>query len=131
MKVLLWFTLCVGLTVCGCALSGTVVDKSEHRAELKKVKLQKYPALKVYCGGVRRELPLKVVKTCSIDPSVTTAVDGELYLGAQIELSDGSSLGASDKGTCFISADNGLVGRSDHGRYSVTFENVSSFTIGK
>lgn len=122
---------CSGLTLCGCALSGTVVDKSQHSAELKKVKLQKYPALKVYCGGARRELPLKAVKVCRIDTSVTTSVDGELYLGAEIELSDGSSFGAPDKGKCFISADNGLVGRSDHGKYSVTFDNVISFTIGK
>ncbi|MFP4240934.1 MAG: hypothetical protein ACLFTW_03090 [Chitinispirillaceae bacterium] len=128
MRVLVGFVVCICSIICGCAVSGTVVDRSEHSAELEKMKLRN-PDMKVFCGGTRRELPLKVVKTCKIDAAVTTSVDGELYLGVELELIDGTRLGVSQKGNCYISADNELIGKSEHGTYSATFDNINSFTI--
>ncbi len=132
MRILLCTVICaVSMFFAGCAISGTIVDRSQNSADLKKMRLSGSSSLSIYCGGAKRDLPLKAVRSMKIDPFRTTSVDGLLYLGVEAELADGTRIDGSDRGDCFISSDNGLVGISGKGSYSVTLDNVSSITVGK
>lgn len=116
----------------GCAVRGTVIDRTQQSSVVNAMRLSGHPAIRIYCGGARRELPLKSVRMVKIDATQTTSVDGELYLGAEVEFRDGTRIGASEnKSRCYISAENELVGKSAKGSYSITFDNIVSFSVGK
>ena len=133
MRIVKRVLLCALVTfAAGCAVKGTVIDRTQHTSNISAMRLSRHDALRIFCGGAKREVPLKAVRMVKIDATQTTSVDGELYLGAEVEFRDGTRVGAleSENG-CFISAENELVGKSSKGSYSITFDNIVSFSVGK
>ena len=121
-------------TTIRCALSGSIVDQGRFETKLYDMKLKFYPALKVYYGGSRRDIPLKLVNTIIIDPSTTISIDNELYFGADITLKDGTRIKSlnpdqTSDTKVFLSVQNTLIGKNEHDTFTIGLENVSRITI--
>lgn len=117
-----------------CALSGIVVDRGRFETKLSDIRLQNHPALKVYHGGSKRDIPLKQVNTIIIDPSTTITVDNELYFSADITLKNNTRLKSLDKDQtvstkAFLAVQNELVGRNEDERFVISLEDVSRLTV--
>lgn len=131
----------IGLLCCAlcamavrCALSGSIVDRGRFETKFSDIRLQNHPALKVYNGGSKRYIPLKVVNTVIIDPSKALTVDNELYFSADIILRNNTRLKSFDKDQTvstevFLSVQDALVGRSLGERFVIGLEDVSRLTV--
>jgi hypothetical protein len=117
-----------------CTLSGIVVDRGRFETRLSDMRLQSPPMIRIYHGGSRRDIPLKLVSTVIIDPSTTITVGNELYFSADITLKNGTRLKSLDKDQTsstkvFISVQNTLVGKSENERFVIGLEDVSRLTV--
>jgi hypothetical protein len=122
------------LTVFQCAISGSVVDHGNFETKLTKMKLATSPLLKVYYGGGSRMVPLDLVSTIIINPSLSMTYENELYFGADITLKDGTRIKSSDKGRteltdAYICVQQMLVGMSNGEKYSAGFENILRISV--
>ena len=135
--MVLRFLLCSLCTmVFQCALSGVIVDRGRFETKLSDIRLQNHPMLKVYHGGSKRDIPLKLVNTIIIDPLNTITVDNELYFSADITLKDNTRLKSLDKDQTistkvFLSVQNELVGKNedDRDRFVISLQDVSRLTV--
>jgi len=77
------------------------------------------------------ELPLKVVKSIKINPKQISSIEGRLHFGIELLLLDSTVIGGGG-GRCYISADNGVAGKSSKGKFSLPFEKLSYvYVLGK
>jgi len=117
-----------------CALSGSIIDQGRFETKLNDIHLVDRPMLKIYHGGSIREIPLKIVNTIVIDPSVTVTVDNELYYAADITLKDGTRIKSLDEDEssftrAFISVHTTIAGRNEHDTFEIGMENISRIII--
>ncbi|MBN1578612.1 MAG: hypothetical protein JW913_18760 [Chitinispirillaceae bacterium] len=117
-----------------CALSGSIVDRGRFETKMTAMRLENREALKVYHGGSKRDIPLKLVNTIIIDPSNTITIDNELYFSADITLKDGTRIKSLEKDQTastkvFLSVQDALVGKNDDGRFVIGLEDVSRLTV--
>lgn len=117
-----------------CALSGSVIDQGRFETKLQDMHLVHHPALKIYHGGSIREIPLKLINTVVIDPSITITVNNELYFAADITLKDGTRIKSLDKDQsmlthAFISVHNTITGKNEHETFEIGIENISRIVI--
>ncbi len=117
-----------------CALSGSIVDHGRFETKLSDMRLKNYPALKVFYGGGRRNIPLKLVNTVIIDPSSTISIDNELYFSADITLKDGTRIKSLDKDQtkltkAFVSVQNVLVGKNEDDLFIIGLEDVARIVV--
>ena len=117
----------------GCSVSGMVTDRSKFGTSLNKMKLEEYPALKVYHGGAVREIPLKDISSISLDPSKTIINDNELFYRAEISLKGSNEVRSSgkDESQIFVSIQNVLCGKKGKDKFSISLDNVSLIEIKK
>lgn len=121
-------TACVLLF--GCALSGKVVDSSRFETSLHDMRLEEFPALKVYHGGVVEEIPLRGINSLKIDPSTATNVEDELFYSAEVLLSNGSRITSQkNNDKVFVSVQNTLCGKSKDEKFRIGLENISQISI--
>lgn len=117
-----------------CALSGSIIDQGRFETKLSAIRLVDHPTLKIYHGGSIREIPLKVVNTIVIDPSVTVTIDNELYYAVDVTLKDGTRIKSLDKDEstftrAFISVHNSIAGKNEHDTFRIGMENISRIII--
>jgi hypothetical protein len=117
-----------------CALSGSIIDQGRFETKLQDMQLVDHQALKIYHGGSIREIPLKLINTIVIDPSITITLNNELYFAADITLKDGTRIKSLDKDQskltrAFISVHNTIAGKNEHEIFKIGIENISRIVI--
>jgi len=128
-KWILLFLPVVCVMTAGCAVSGSVIDRGQFETPLKKMRLEEYPALKVYCNGGTKELSLSAVSTVKIDTRESATIGRELYFGTEVTLKDGSRITSGSKGKCYISIQNTITGNNKGEYYKITLDNVSQINV--
>jgi hypothetical protein len=125
----------------GYAANAKVTDVSGQTYQVKSLRLAKgftLPFIKeakidIYCDGVRITHKLKSVKSLKINPAKIASIDGKLHFGVEILLKDSTALGnINERGGCYIAADNGFMGKSSKGKFSVPFDRIGTvYFLGK
>jgi len=133
-KLVLWILVIFGVAIFQCALSGSVVDLGRFETKLTDIRLKNDPMLKIYYGGSKREVPLKMINTIIIDPTNTITVENKLYFSADITLKDGTRIKSLDQDEsklteAYLAVQNELVGKNVNDSFSIGLENVSRITI--
>lgn len=114
------------------AARARVTDATGQTYDVDKVKLFRGKQLQVVCGDTRITVPFKRIRNMTIDPSQITPVDGTIYFGVQILMSDesGSTIGdIEDRGRCLIYSGNGLRGRVARAAYRIPFSDIRAVEI--
>ena len=128
-------TLCVTITALLCApvfaVNAVVTDVNGQEYKVSSIKLAKGSKLKVVCGKTRMEVPFKSVGAMKVARGLISSVEGQLYLGAEIRMSDGTVIGGFDSDMrCAVHADNAFVGKTaSKSKYSSPLSNVSALSI--
>ncbi len=125
--------VCIGLTLfAGCQPPGVVVNLQLFETHLNSVKLNEYPALKVYYGGALSEIPLKSIHELNIDHTMVIQYEDELYYGARIVLKDGTAILPSEKNSNyqpFVSIQNSISGKRGSETFRIDLKDVSRIAI--
>lgn len=127
--------LCMTATALLCvpvfAVDAVVTDISGQDYKVLSIKLAKGSNVKVVCGGTRMDVPFKSVSAMKIAPEQISSVDGQLYFGVEIRMSDKSVIGGLDGNSrCAVYADNGFVGKTaSKSKYSSPFGNVRAVAV--
>ena len=121
-------------TITGCSLPGVVVNHERFETALTFMKLDEYPAFKVYYGGSIREVKLKDVKVLTVDPSNMLSYDNELYYSAELVMKNGSTIVSSERDNTrrtrvYVSIQNTLSGKNNGVLFKTSIGNVSRIEI--
>ena len=112
------------------AVKATVTDVSGQTYNVVSMRFAKGSKLTVDCEGAKMVLPLKVVKTIKINPKQISSVEGRLHFGVELLLRDSTAIGGGVH--CHTSADNGIVGKSSRGKFTLPFEKLRYvYILGK
>jgi hypothetical protein len=122
------------LGAAGCAMTATVIDRSDTKTSITHPRLEGDKDLKVLLGGAVREIPLEDIRMIKIEPGESINFERLIYYAAQVILKDGSVL--SESGTdstynrqCYVCVQNALVGKHRNSGYRIPLENVSQIKI--
>ena len=119
----------------GCAARTAVVtDQNETNTNLRDLKLEESPYLKIVMGGAIREIPLNDVLVLEIDPATSTVFERELYFSARLRLRESSTYlkllqvyreqTSSTPIPCFISIRNTLQGKHSSETYRIPLDKL-------
>ncbi|MDR2693945.1 MAG: hypothetical protein LBB74_06995 [Chitinispirillales bacterium] len=112
------------------AVNAVVTDVNGQDYNVSSIKLAKGSKLKVVCGKTRMEVPFNSVSVMKIARGLISSVEGQLYFGVEIRMSDGAVVGGFEGDMrCAVNADNGLVGKVSKSKYSSPLGNVSAVSI--
>lgn len=99
---------------------------------LNSMKLDEFPALKVFFGGAVSEIPLKSIKELVIDHSNMIQYEDELYYSARIVLKDGTTISPNQKSSnylSFISVQNTISGKRGYESFKIGLQDVERIEI--
>jgi hypothetical protein len=120
------------MSLTGCQAPGVVVNLEKFETHLNSMKLNDYPALKVYYGGALSEIPLKSIHEIDIDHSAVVQYEDELFFGARIVLKDGTAILSSQKNSKslpYVSIQNTLSGKRGNEKFTIGLQDVSKIEI--
>jgi hypothetical protein len=130
-------TALVCASVCGCAgIRGTVIDRSDTETKLIKMTTSSAGTITVITGGAVREIPLKSFSSLTLYPEYAATIEGRFCYAADIDLRDGASLKARDKGDdkppkTFVCVTATVSGVAHKGSYSAGLTDVRKLTVVK
>jgi hypothetical protein len=118
--------------VIGCQPPGVVTNRQEFNMNLNSMKLDEFPALKVFFGGAVSEIPLKSIQELVIDHSNMIQYEDELYYSARIVLKDGTTISPNQKSSnylSFISVQNTISGKRGYESFKIGLQDVERIEI--
>lgn len=127
--LILLLPLFLACTLCGCSISGSVIDRASYETSLSDMRLLNPSELDIFYGGVHRRIPLKDVSSVEINSSVSAVINNELCYSAEIILKDGTRIHTNEKDLTdntrlFISVHNSIIARDDRDAFRIGLENV-------
>lgn len=124
--------LLIMVLIYGCQPPGIVTNHQKFITHLNSMRLDEFPALKVYYGGVLSEIPLKSLQELVIDHSNVIQYEDELYYGARIVLKGGTSIQSNQKDSKFlpfVSVQNTITGKHNSESFKIGLQDVSRIEI--
>jgi hypothetical protein len=124
--------LLIMVLIYGCQPPGIVTNRQKFNTHLNSIKLNEFPALKVYYGGAICEIPLKSLQELVIDHSNVIQYDDELYFGAKIVLKNGMSIKSNQNDSKFlpyVSVQNTIIGRHNSETFQIGLQDVARIEI--
>lgn len=123
----------VGLTIAGCGLQGTIVDRNLTEINAQNVRLAPVSRLKVLHGEAVRDIPLKAVQKVEIFPEDFVNFEGDVYYSCRVTLKSGEVIEPrSEKNKLsrtYVRVSSFLTGRGRDGRLRISLDNVSKFSV--
>lgn len=127
--------LAAAVALFGCGGTATVIDRSDTKTVLRRIRLEGEGNLKVLLGGALRSIPLEEIRMIKMDPSESIVYDREMYYAAQVILRDGSVLSESGvvssyQRQCYCCIRNILAGSKRRGeRYRIPLDKIVQIKV--